>query len=100
MRRAMQSDLTSPAMSMTSGIAIHGASVARLVDTGAGRPLGRPAVPRAPLRERLRRPLLVFVPIRLAAAGTAYYFAQEPYVTTDDAFVRAAKESVNARVAG
>src|SRR5262249_664834 len=33
-------------------------------------------------------------------AGAAYYLAQEPYVSTDDAFVRAAKESINARVAG
>ncbi len=36
----------------------------------------------------------------LAAVGTAYYLAEEPYVSTDDAFVRAAKESINARVAG
>ena len=36
----------------------------------------------------------------LAAIGAAYYLAEEPYVSTDDAFVRAAKESINARVAG
>jgi membrane fusion protein (multidrug efflux system) len=36
----------------------------------------------------------------LAVVGAAYYLAAEPYVATDDAFVRAAKESVNARVAG
>ena len=58
------------------------------------------AIPKNPLRERLRRPLLVLVPILLVAGGTAYYLAEEPYVSTDDAFVRAAKESVNARVAG
>jgi membrane fusion protein (multidrug efflux system) len=39
-------------------------------------------------------------PILLAAVGAGEYFAREPYVSTDDAFVRAAKESVNARVAG
>src|SRR5262249_40411666 len=58
------------------------------------------AVPKPPLRERLRRPLLILFPILLAAFGAAYYLAEEPYVATDDAFVRAAKESVNARVAG
>src|SRR5579871_2904023 len=60
----------------------------------------RAAIAKKPLRERLRRPLLVLVPILLLAGGTAYYLAEEPYVSTDDAFVRAAKESVNARVAG
>jgi membrane fusion protein, multidrug efflux system len=53
-----------------------------------------------PLRQRLRRPLLILFPVLLAVFGTAYYFAEEPYVSTDDAFVRAAKGSVNARVAG
>jgi membrane fusion protein (multidrug efflux system) len=39
-------------------------------------------------------------PILLAAFGAAYYVAEEPYVSTDDAFVRAAKQSINARVGG
>jgi membrane fusion protein (multidrug efflux system) len=52
------------------------------------------------LRERLRRPLMLVLPIVLAAFGAAEYLAEEPYVSTDDAFVRAAKESINARVAG
>lgn len=59
-----------------------------------------PAMPERSLRERLRRPLLIAFPILLAAAGTGYYLAERPYVWTNDAFVRAAKESVNARVAG
>jgi membrane fusion protein (multidrug efflux system) len=58
------------------------------------------ATPRKTLRERLRRPLLIVFPAILVLAGAAYYLAEEPYVTTDDAFVRAAKESVNARVGG
>jgi membrane fusion protein (multidrug efflux system) len=57
-------------------------------------------VPKKTLRERLRRPLLIVFPAILAAVGAAYYLAEEPYVTTDDAFVRAAKESINARVGG
>ncbi|TSD83141.1 HlyD family secretion protein [Mycobacterium sp. KBS0706] len=56
--------------------------------------------PRRGWRERLRRPLLIAVPLILAAAGAAYHLAEEPYVSTENAFIRAAKESINARVAG
>ncbi|HEX4505518.1 MAG TPA: HlyD family secretion protein [Alphaproteobacteria bacterium] len=58
------------------------------------------AAPARTLRERLARPVLIAFLAVLAAGGATYYFMQEPYVSTDDAFVRAAKESVNARVAG
>ena len=61
---------------------------------------GRTAAPRRSLRERLRLPLMLVLPIILAVFGAAEYLAQEPYVWTDDAFVRAPKESLNARVAG
>jgi membrane fusion protein (multidrug efflux system) len=57
-------------------------------------------VPRKTVRERLRLPLMVAFPVILAVAGAVYYFAEEGYVSTDDAFVYAAKESVNARVSG
>jgi membrane fusion protein (multidrug efflux system) len=57
-------------------------------------------VPRRSFRERLRRLALVLFPVAVAAAGAAYYLVQEPYAATDDAFVRMAKQSVNARVAG
>jgi membrane fusion protein (multidrug efflux system) len=53
-----------------------------------------------PLRERLRRVLLIVFPIILAAIGATYYLAEEPYASTDDAFVRAPKQSINARVGG
>jgi len=94
----MQSD-----SSTTSGSAIHEGHQQPLagIDATLSRTLDRPAAaPKMPLRQRLRRPLLILVPIMLAALGTAYYLAEEPYVSTDDAFVRAAKESINARVAG
>jgi membrane fusion protein (multidrug efflux system) len=52
------------------------------------------------LRERLRRPLMLVLPIVLTAFGAAEYLAEEPYVSTDDAFVRAAKDTINARVSG
>ena len=62
---------------------------------------GRVAVPpRKTVTERLRRPLMLALPILLAAFGVGYYLLGEPYVSTDDAFVRAAKITVNARVAG
>jgi membrane fusion protein, multidrug efflux system len=58
------------------------------------------AAPRRSVKERLRRPLMLGVPLLVAAFGAAYYFAEEPYVSTNDAFVRAAKVTLNARVAG
>jgi membrane fusion protein (multidrug efflux system) len=58
------------------------------------------AVPNRTMRERLRRPLMLAVPILLAVFGAIYYFAEQPYVWTNDAFVRAAKVTLNARVAG
>ena len=103
MTAAMQPHFAPAATSMTSGTAIDEAKVGQLLENDARprRPLDRNAtMPKATLRERLRRPLLVLLPILLVAVGTAYYVAEEPYVSTDDAFVYAAKESVNARVAG
>jgi membrane fusion protein (multidrug efflux system) len=49
---------------------------------------------------RLRRPLMLALPILLLVGGAARYLAGEAYVATDDAFVRAAKDSINARVSG
>ena len=72
------------------------------VETQFERVADRPpaATPTKTLGERLRRPLMLALPIVLAVFGAAYYLAEEPYVSTDDAFVRAAKITVNARVAG
>jgi membrane fusion protein (multidrug efflux system) len=52
------------------------------------------------LRERLARPVLVAFLALMSIAAAGYYLAQEPYVSTDDAFVRGAKNSINARVSG
>src|ERR1700754_1398766 len=59
-------------------------------------------VPTAPrtLKERLRWPLMLALPIVLVVASGARYMAGERYVVTDDAFVRAARDSINARVSG
>jgi membrane fusion protein (multidrug efflux system) len=104
----MQSYLAPAGSPMASGIAIHEGDAEQFVEveTKLSRTPDRPvssrqaAAPKMPPRERLRRLLLIAFPIILVAVGTAYYLAEEPYVSTDDAFVRAAKESVNARVAG
>jgi membrane fusion protein (multidrug efflux system) len=104
----MQSHFTSTDSSVASGAAIREGNTGQLgeVDAKLSRTLDRPApgraaaMPKKTLRERLRRPLLILFPILLAAFGTTYYLAEEPYVSTDDAFVRAAKESINARVSG
>lgn len=104
----MHSCLARTGSSTTSDIAIleptegQRVEVSAKVDRVLDRPPSeRPAeTPRRPLLERLRFPLLLLGPILLIAGGTAYYLAEEPYVATDDAFVRAAKQSINARVAG
>ncbi|MDH2357375.1 HlyD family secretion protein [Bradyrhizobium sp. SSUT18] len=57
-------------------------------------------LPGPELGKRLRRPLMLAVPIVVAAFGVFMYFVQEQYVSTDDAFVRAAKVTINARVSG
>jgi len=54
----------------------------------------------ADLARRLRRPLMVALPAAAAVIGAFMYVAQERYVSTDDAFVRAAKVTINARVSG
>src|SRR3954465_5231474 len=54
----------------------------------------------AGLGKRLRRPLMLALPMAVAVVGAFIYLAQEQYVSTDDAFVRAAKVTINARVSG
>jgi len=69
-----------------------------MLDAPASRPMA--AKPRRTWRQRLRRPLMAAFPILLGLAGGAAYLAEEPYVSTDDALVRAARDSINARVSG
>ncbi|NWD67364.1 HlyD family secretion protein [Pseudomonas gingeri] len=55
---------------------------------------------RKPLKEALRPLLMVGVPLLFAVFGYARYLAGEPYVSTDNAYARVAKASINARVSG
>jgi membrane fusion protein, multidrug efflux system len=74
------------------------AQLDRVVDAPASDGVAK--APQRTVRERLRLPLMVAFPILLAVAGGLYYLAEEGHVSTNDAFVYAAKESVNARVSG
>jgi len=58
------------------------------------------SAPKKPLKERLRPWLMTGVPALIAAIGYGHYLANEPYVTTDNAYARVAKASINARVSG
>ncbi|HEK1767451.1 TPA: HlyD family secretion protein [Pseudomonas putida] len=57
-------------------------------------------VPKKPLKQKLRPVLMFGVPALFAAIGYGKYIANEPFVSTDNAYVRVAKASINARVAG
>jgi membrane fusion protein (multidrug efflux system) len=92
-RREFQENGTSDRLPVAEGTQLD-----RIVDHPT--PARTAAMPGRSIRERLRRPLMLFVPIAVAALGAAAYLASERYVSTDDAFVRAAKVTVNARVAG
>lgn len=70
----------------------------RAADTPATEGVAK--APQRTIRERLRLPLIVAFPVVLAVVGAIYYLAEAGHVSTDDAFVYAAKESVNARVSG
>jgi membrane fusion protein, multidrug efflux system len=52
------------------------------------------------IKARLRRPLMVALPLLLVIGGGARYLAGAHDVATNDAFVQAAKVSINARVPG
>ena len=59
-----------------------------------------PAPAVRPLRARLRRPLLWGVPLLVIAAVLYFYLTSGRYVSTDDAYLRAAQVAVSADVSG
>lgn len=58
------------------------------------------APPQKPLRQTLRPLLMAGIPALFAALGYGYYLANEPFVSTDNAYARVAKASINARISG
>ena len=53
-----------------------------------------------PLKQRLRPLLMVGFPLAVAVIGYGYYVRHEPFVSTDNAYARVAKASINARISG
>src|SRR5262249_50472999 len=58
------------------------------------------AAPRQPLRARLRLPLMLAGPIVVAVAASWWYLTSGRYVSTDDAYVQAARTMISSDVAG
>jgi membrane fusion protein (multidrug efflux system) len=58
------------------------------------------APPKKPLKQRLRPLLMAGLPALFAVIGYSQYRANEPFVSTDNAYARVAKASINARVSG
>ncbi|WP_085700273.1 HlyD family secretion protein [Pseudomonas sp. B26(2017)] len=58
------------------------------------------APPKKPLKQHLRPVLMFAAPALFAAIGYGQYVANEPFVSTDNAYARVAKASINARISG
>jgi membrane fusion protein (multidrug efflux system) len=63
---------------------------------------GRPAiiVRRRPLRQRLRLPLMLAGPVLVLLAGGYWYLTGGRYVSTDDAYVQAARVAISTDISG
>jgi membrane fusion protein, multidrug efflux system len=74
---------------------------ARREEPSALRPdAGARLVAQKPLRERLRLPLMLGLPLLMAAGGLYVYLTSGRYESTDDAYLRAAEVAVSANVSG
>lgn len=58
------------------------------------------APPKKPLKQHLRPVFMLGVPALFVAIGYGQYVADEPFVSTDNAYARVAKASINARISG
>jgi membrane fusion protein, multidrug efflux system len=56
--------------------------------------------PSRPLRQRLRLPLMIAGPVLVLIAASWWYLTSGRYVTTDDAYVQAARTMISADVSG
>ena len=56
--------------------------------------------PSRPLRQRLRLPLMILGPVLVLLAASWWYLTSGRYVSTDDAYVQAARTMVSADVSG
>ncbi|MGJ7516741.1 HlyD family secretion protein [Pseudomonas baetica] len=69
-------------------------------DIPAAQTFEHPERIRKPFKEKLRPWLMAGVPALFVVIGYAKYVAGEPFVTTDNAYARVAKASINARISG
>jgi membrane fusion protein (multidrug efflux system) len=69
-------------------------------DIPASQTFEHPVPVKKSLKEKLRPFLMVGVPALFAAVGYAHYVAGEAFVTTNNAYARVAKASINARISG
>ncbi|MBV6821818.1 HlyD family secretion protein [Pseudomonas sp. PD9R] len=69
-------------------------------DIPASQTFEQPVAVKKPLKEKLRPWLIIGVPAVFAVVGYAHYVAGEPFVSTDNAYARVAKASINARISG
>jgi len=56
--------------------------------------------PSRPLRQRLRLPLMIAGPVLVLLVASWWYLTSGRYVSTDDAYVQAARTMVSADVSG
>ena len=61
---------------------------------------GRLTAPTRPLRQRVRLPLMLAGPIVVAVMASWWYLTSGRYVTTDDAYIQAARTMISADVNG
>ena len=66
----------------------------------SGRDAAVAARPSRPLRQRLRLPLMVLGPALVLIAASWWYLTSGRYVSTDDAYVQAARTMVSADISG
>ena len=59
-----------------------------------------PAVPARTLRERLRLPLMLIVPLAVVGVALYFYFSGGRYQSTDDAYVEAAQMVISSNISG
>ncbi|MBZ9781666.1 HlyD family secretion protein [Pseudomonas sp. REP124] len=69
-------------------------------DIPASQNFEQPQRIKKPFKEKLRPWLMFGVPALAAVIGYGKYVAGEPFVTTDNAYARVAKASINARISG
>ncbi|AZF37656.1 Membrane fusion component of MSF-type tripartite multidrug efflux system [Pseudomonas sp. R4-39-08] len=70
------------------------------IDLPASQAFETPSPINTSLKEKVRPWLMVGVPALFAVVGYAYYVAGVPFITTNNAYARVAKATINARISG